>query len=249
MIVADRFKDRVAVVTGGASGIGAGIAGRIAAEGGQVILFDINQDSLDQTAAQINAAGTFQVDIGDEESVRGAFQQVADQYGQVDIMVNCAGIAGPTGVPILDFPAEEFDRVIRVNLRGAYLTTKYAVQHMLPRNYGRILHMASMGGKEGNPGMVGYASSKAGLMGLVKGVGKEYAESGITVNGIAPAVIRTPMNEDTSQTMLDYMIAKIPMKRLGTVDEVAALACWIVSEEASFNTGFIFDLSGGRATY
>lgn len=253
MLFADRFKNRVAVITGGASGIGEGIARRIGAEGGQLMLFDVQQDKLQQTADAMRAENilveTAVVDVGDEAAVQQAFQMVADRFGQLDVMVNCAGIAGPTSVPILDYSAEDFDRVIRVNLRGAYLTTKYAVKHMLPRKYGRILHMASMGGKEGNPGMVGYASSKAGLMGLVKGVGKEYAEMGITVNGIAPAVIRTPMNEDTSPQMLEYMTARIPMKRLGTVDEVAALACWIVSEEATFNTGFIFDLSGGRATY
>lgn len=253
MLVTDRFQNRVAVITGGASGIGEGIARRIGAEGGQLVLFDVQEDSLIRTAAAMQAQGikvqTAVVDIGDEASVQQAFQAVADEHGQLDVMVNCAGIAGPTSVPILDYAADDFDRVIRVNLRGAYLTTKYAIKHMLPRKYGRILHMASMGGKEGNPGMVGYASSKAGLMGLVKGVGKEYAESGITINGLAPAVIRTPMNEDTSPQMLEYMISRIPMKRLGTVEEVAALACWIVSEEATFNTGFIFDLSGGRATY
>lgn len=253
MLFSGRFTDRVAVITGGASGIGEGIARRIGAEGGQVVLFDVQADRLQQAADAMRVENilvdTAVVDVGDEESVRQAFQQVADRHGHLDVMVNCAGIAGPTSVPILDYAAEDFDRVIRVNLRGAYLTTKYAVLHMLPRRYGRILHMASMGGKDGNPGMVGYASSKAGLMGLVKGVGKEYADAGITVNGIAPAVIRTPMNEDTSAQMLEYMIARIPMKRLGTVEEVAALACWIVSEEASFNTGFIFDLSGGRATY
>ncbi|MBZ0301810.1 MAG: SDR family oxidoreductase [Anaerolineae bacterium] len=253
MLVPNRFQNRVAVITGGASGIGEGIARRIGQEGGQVVLFDISADSLQRAAAAMQAqkikVDTAVVDVGDEESVITAFQTVVQRYGQLDIMVNCAGIAGPTSVPILDYPADDFDRVIRVNLRGAYLSTKYAVKHMLPRGYGRILHMASMGGKDGNPGMVGYASSKAGLMGLVKGIGKEYAEAGITVNGLAPAVIRTPMNEDTAPEMLEYMIAKIPMRRLGTVDEVASLACWIVSEEASFNTGFIFDLSGGRATY
>lgn len=253
MLVPDRFKGRVAVITGGASGIGEGIARRIGAEGGQLVLFDISETNLARAAAEMRAANmrvdTQLVDVGDESSVVGAFEQVIQQYGQLDVMVNCAGIAGPTAVPILDYSADDFDRVIRVNLRGAYLTTKYAVKHMLPRGYGRILHMASMGGKEGNPGMVGYASSKAGLMGLIKGVGKEYAESGVTVNGLAPAVIRTPMNEVTAPELLEYMIAKIPMKRLGTVEEVASLAAWIVSEEASFNTGFIFDLSGGRATY
>ena len=120
---------------------------------------------------------------------------------------------------------------------------------MLPRNYGRIVLVASMGGKDGNPGMAGYAASKSGVIGLIKGIGKEYATNGITVNGIAPAVIATPMNMDTAQEMLDYMISRIPMGRLGTVEEMAALVAWIVSPEASFNTGFIFDLSGGRATY
>jgi 3-oxoacyl-[acyl-carrier protein] reductase len=253
MIFPERFTNRVAVITGGASGIGEAIAQRIGMEGGQVILFDVNADNLQRAAEAMAGQGSrvdkCLVDVTSEESVAQGFAWVIEQYGQVDVMVNSAGIAGPTSVPILDYPTDAFDRVIQVNLRGAYLTTRYAIRHMLPRGYGRILHLASMGGKEGNPGMVGYAASKAGLMGLIKGVGKEYAETGITVNGIAPAVIKTPLNAVTSPQMLEYMIAKIPMKRLGTVEEVAALSCWIVSEEASFNTGFIFDLSGGRATY
>jgi 2-dehydro-3-deoxy-L-rhamnonate dehydrogenase (NAD+) len=251
MVFEGRFANRVAVVTGGASGIGEGIARRLAAEDGQVVLMDISENNLARAQAAMPAGRvtTVVADVGDELSVKNGFQQVVNQFGQLDIMVHCAGIAGPTSVNIIDYSAEDFDRVIRVNLRGSFLAVKYAVEHMLPRQYGRILLMASMGGKEGNPGMVGYASSKSGVMGLVKGVGKEYAEAGITVNGLAPAVIRTPMNEDTDPEMLSYMTAKIPMRRLGTVDEVASLACWIVSEEASFNTGFVFDLSGGRATY
>jgi 3-oxoacyl-[acyl-carrier protein] reductase len=181
--------------------------------------------------------------------VRDAMQHVADEFGRLDIMVNCAGIVGPTNTKIVDFSLDDFDKVIAINLRGTFLATKYAIPHMLKNNYGRILLLSSIGGKDGNPGMVGYASSKSGVMGLVKGIGKEYAETGITVNGLAPAVISTPMNEDTAPEMLDYMASKIPAKRLGTVDEAAAIACWIVSEEASFNTGFVFDLSGGRATY
>ena len=249
----NRFQNQVAIVTGGASGIGEAIARRIASEGGYVTLFDMNRQKLVQAADSMRSDGLTvdiaEVDVADEESVRRGKQAVVEKRGHLDIMVNCAGVAGPTNVPILGYSAEDFDHVIQVNLRGSYLTTKYAVEHMLKRDYGRILLIASIGGKEGNPGMVGYAASKSGVMGLVKGVGKEYATTGITVNGLAPAVIRTPMNEDTAPEMIEYMAAKIPMNRLGTVEEVAALACWIVSKEASFNTGFIFDLSGGRATY
>ena len=249
----NRFQNQVAIVTGGASGIGEAIARRIASEGGYVTLFDMNRQKLVQAADSVRSDGLTvdiaEVDVADEESVRRGMQAVVEKRGHLDIMVNCAGVAGPTNVPILGYSAEDFDHVIQVNLRGSYLTTKYAVEHMLKRDYGRILLIASIGGKEGNPGMVGYAASKSGVMGLVKGVGKEYATTGITVNGLAPAVIRTPMNEDTAPEMIEYMAAKIPMNRLGTVEEVAALACWIVSKEASFNTGFIFDLSGGRATY
>jgi 3-oxoacyl-[acyl-carrier protein] reductase len=138
---------------------------------------------------------------------------------------------------------------LKINITGAFLITKHTIPYMQVHNYGRILHIASIGGKDGNPNMVGYAASKSGLIGLVKGVGKEFAESGITVNGLAPAVIATEMNQETAPEVLKYMADKIPMKRLGTVEEAAAISCWIVSREASFNTGFIFDLSGGRAVY
>ena len=250
MIFANRFKDRVAIVTGGASGIGEATAKRIAAEGGQVALFDLNAERLRSVAEQIEGqVMTALVDVSDEAQVRDAMQNVADTFGRLDIMVNCAGIVGPTNTTIIDFDLTDFDKVIAVNLRGTFLTVKYAISHMLKNNYGRVLLLSSIGGKDGNPGMVGYAASKSGVMGLVKGIGKEYAETGITVNGLAPAVISTPMNADTAPEMLDYMASKIPAKRLGTVDEAAAIACWIVSEEASFNTGFVFDLSGGRATY
>jgi 3-oxoacyl-[acyl-carrier protein] reductase len=249
----NRFRGRVAVVTGGASGIGAGIAQRIAAEGGQVVLFDVNIDKMrrvvDDLQSQRLLADSLAVDTGDANAVRDAFQTTVERYGHLDIMVNCAGITGPTDTLIAEFDTDAFDRVIRVNLRGAYLTTKYAVQHMLERNYGRILQIASISGKEGNPGMIGYSTSKGGVIALVKAVGKEYAETGITVNGLAPALIHTPLLDGTAPEAVARLSAKIPMNRLGTVDEVAALACWIVSDEATFNTGAIFDLSGGRATY
>lgn len=251
--MSNRFTQQVAIITGGADGIGKGIAKRIASEGARIVLFDINDALLARTVADFNeqglAATGYTVDISDEPSVMKAIDQVVKTFGRLDIMVNSAGIVGLTSTKITDYSVEEYDRIYRINLRGAFLMTKHAVKAMEPRNYGRILHMASIAGKEGNPFMAGYSSMKAGVIGLVKGVGKEYAETGITINGIAPAVIKTALNEDTAPEQLAYMLAKIPMKRLGTVEEVAALAAWILSEEASFNTGFIFDLSGGRATY
>jgi 3-oxoacyl-[acyl-carrier protein] reductase len=189
------------------------------------------------------------LDVSNEDSVAGAFDQVEDLYGKLDIMINSAGIVGPTSTKITEYQVEEFDRIYQINLRGAFLMTKYAIKIMEINNYGRILLIASIAGKEGNPFMVGYSSMKAGVIGLVKGVGKEFAETGITVNGLAPAVIQTEMNKNTSAEQLAYMTAKIPMKRLGTVEEVAAISSWIVSRELSFSTGFIFDISGGRATY
>ncbi len=238
-----RFAGQVALVTGGASGIGAGIASRLEREGAIVTVGDVNPP------AQPDGPRSVKVDVRDEESVgRGVAAMVA-RHGRLDILVNCAGIAGPTSVNITDYYAEDFDQVLAVNLRGCFLTTKVAIGAMLPRGYGRILHLVSIAGKEGNPGMVGYSASKAGMTGLIKGVGKEFATSGITVNGLAPAVIQTPMIADVTPEMLAYMESKIPMGRLGTIEEVASLACWIVSPEASFNTGCIFDLTGGRATW
>lgn len=248
-----RFADQVAIITGGAEGIGKGIARRIASEGATVVLFDINSALLDRTVADFVGQGYqatgYVVDISDEAAVQKAVDQVEQTYQRLDMMVNSAGIVGPTSTRITDYSVAEYDRIYSINLRGAFLMTKYAIRVMEKANYGRILHMASIAGKEGNPFMAGYSSMKAGVIGLVKGVGKEYAETGITVNGLAPAVIRTALNEHTAPDQLAYMTAKIPMKRLGTVEEVAALAAWVLSKEASFNTGFIFDLSGGRATY
>ena len=246
----NRFENQVAIITGGASGIGEAVARRIAAEGGNITLFDVNAERLAQAAAGIaGQVETALVNVGDEAAVRDAVRAVAARHGRLDVVVNSAGIVGPTSTKILDYPAEDYARVLQVNLFGSFYITKYGIEQMLPNGYGRVLLVASIAGKEGNPGMAGYSSSKAGVIGLVKAIGKEYAETGITVNGLAPAVIRTPMNEDTSPEQLRYMIERTPMKRLGTVDETAAMACWIVSHEASFTTGFVFDLTGGRATY
>ncbi len=238
-----RFAGQVALVTGGASGIGAGIAQRLADEGAGVAIADVN------LPAPPDSESSLLMDVSDEESVNCGLAAVVDRHGRLDILVNCAGIPGPTSVNITDYSTEEFDRVLAVNLRGAFLTTRAAIEAMLPRKYGRVLHLVSIAGKDGNPGMVGYSASKAGMTGLIKGVGKEFATSGITVNGLAPAVIKTPMVAEVTPEMLAYMESRIPMGRLGTIEEVASLACWIVSPEASFNTGCIFDLTGGRATW
>lgn len=248
-----RFEQQVAVISGGAEGLGKGIAYRIASEGGIVILLDINGSKLETTVNEFAANGLqakgYQTDISKEKDVQELFAALVKTYGKIDIMVNAAGVVGATSTSIVNYPVEEFDRVYQINLRGSFLMTKYAVAAMLPANYGRILLIASIAGKDGNPNMAGYTATKAGVIGLVKGVGKEYATTGITVNGIAPAVIRTAMNDQTDPKQLEYMIAKIPMNRLGTIDEMASLCSWIVSKEASFTTGFVFDLSGGRATY
>lgn len=248
-----RFTNQIAIVTGGARGIGKGIAERLAKEGAVVYLFDIRKKELEETLAEfkrqkLDIKGQ-KLDITQAKKIKKAVQKITKKYGRLDIMVNCAGIVGGTGTKIADYTRKNFEKTIAINLTGAFLITKYCIPSMLKNNYGRIIHLTSIGGKDGNPNMVGYAASKAGLFGLIKGVGKEYAETGITVNGIAPAVIATDLNEQTDPKVLQYMINKIPMKRLGTVEEVAALCCWIASEEASFNTGFVFDLSGGRATY
>ena len=248
-----RFDDQVAIITGGASGIGAGIAERLAQEGALVALFDTNQRSLLHQARALKREGlkvdAFIVDVTSDSQVQSAVEEVVDRHKRLDIMVNSAGVVGPTATNILEYSADDFRRVVDVNLTGSFLMTKHAIKPMVEQEYGRILLLASIGGKEGNPGMAGYAASKSGVMGLVKAIGKEYAQTGITVNGLAPAVVSTPMNLDTDPEMLEYMASKIPMNRLCSVDEVAALSCWIVSKEASFNTGFVFDISGGRATF
>ena len=249
----NRFENRVAIVTGGADGLGKGIASKIAFEGGRLALFDINEDLLKQTVIELQESGFsvsgHVVDISSEDMVRQAITEVGSIHGKIDIMVNSAGIVGPTSTKITEYSTEAFDEIYQVNLKGAFLMTKYVLPQMEKNNYGRILLISSISGKEGNPGMVGYSATKSGVIGLVKGVGKEYADMGITVNGIAPAVIKTRMNENTDPEQLTYMTAKIPMGRMGTIEEVADLSAWIVSDECSFSTGFIFDISGGRATY
>lgn len=225
------------------------IAQRLAKEGAEIGLLDISQEALGSVKATFVAEGlgcvTIPCDVSDEASVNSAIAS----FGTVDVLVHAAGIAGPTGKRISEISVEDYDRVYSINQRSSFLVAKAVLPLMEKTGYGRIVMLASMAGKDGNPGMAPYTSTKAAMIGLVKGLGKEYASSGITVNGIAPAVIRTSMNADTSEEQLNYMKAKIPMGRLGETHEVASLATWICSDEASFTTGFIYDLSGGRATY
>lgn len=254
MVDSTRFAGQVAVVTGGADGIGKAIAERLAREGASVALFDRDGGKLAAAVDEMAATG-LRVhgelgDVADEASVQGGLERVASRHGgRLDVLVHCAAIVGPTSTKITEVTVEEFDLVTRVNLRASFLMTKHALRLMAPRGYGRVLLFASIAGKEGNAGMSPYSSTKAGVIGLVKSAGKEFAESGVTVNAIAPAVIRTPMVDGIDPGQVKYMTDKIPMKRCGSLDEVAALGCWIVSPEAGFNTGFTFDLTGGRAVY
>jgi 3-oxoacyl-[acyl-carrier protein] reductase len=248
-----RFENKIAIVTGSAMGIGKAVAHRLGKEGAIVALFDMNAGLLQKTVDEFEGEGiqvkAYVTDISNEVQVIDSILQVEKQWKKIDVMVNAAGIIGPTSTKITDYPAEEYDQIYRVNLKGTFLVAKYTLKVMEKSGIGRVLLIASIAGKEGNPGMVGYSSTKSGVIGLVKGVAKEFATTHITVNGLAPAVIETPMNLGTSQEQMDYMIAKIPMHRLGTVEEVAAMCCFIVSDENSFSTGFIYDISGGRATY
>ena len=241
---AERFSGQVAVVTGGAAGIGLAIAERLRAEGAQVVLWD-----RDATAIAASGFAGAAVDIADEPAVAAATAAVLAEHGRLDALVHCAGIVGPNNRKITEVSAEEFERVVRINLLGTFAVAKHAVAAMIPRGYGRVLLFASIAGKEGNAGMCPYSASKAGVIGLAKSVGKEVAQTGVTVNAIAPGVVRTALVEAMDPAQVRYMTDRIPMARTGTLDEAAALACWIVSPEAGFNTACCFDLSGGRATY
>ncbi|HIG28011.1 MAG TPA: SDR family oxidoreductase [Verrucomicrobiales bacterium] len=249
----ERFKNQVALVTGGAQGIGMTVALRLGREGAHIVLLDRNADALAKAVevfvAQKVPVSTIQGDIANESEIEHAMESVVSQQGRLDVVVHCAAIVGPTNTPLAEVKVEDFDQVYEVNLRGSMIVTKQALKAMLPNKYGRILLLASIAGKEGNAGMSPYSSTKAGVIGLVKSAGKDYAESGVTINALAPAVIRTPMVDECHPDQVKYMTDKIPMKRCGTLDEVAAIACWIVSREAGFNTGATFDLSGGRAVY
>nr|WP_208103519.1 SDR family NAD(P)-dependent oxidoreductase [Rubellimicrobium sp. CFH 75288] len=236
----------VAAVTGGAAGIGLGVARRLAASGARVTLWDRNPEAL--ARAGIEGAQTDRVDVADWDAVRAATDRLRAREGRIDVLVNCAGIAG-LNVPLDAYPLDEWDRVLRVNLYGTFHCCRAVVPVMRAQGSGRIVNFASMAGKDGNPNASAYSAAKAGVIALTKSLGKELARTGITVNVVAPAVIRTEMAEAVSPEQLAYMLEKIPMGRMGEVEEAAALVAWLASPEASFSTGAVFDLSGGRATY
>lgn len=247
-----RFENQTAAITGGGSGIGFAIAEKLAEEGSKIWILDRDAALAENAARSLRDKGYtadfIATDISDESEVKAGFDKIKDDGG-CSIVVNSAGIVGPNGINTTEVDLADFENTCRINLTGSFLITKYSLKVMLPNKYGRILLIASIAGKEGNAGMVAYSASKAGVIGLVKSVGKEYAESGVTINAVAPATIMTSMVEKMEHHQIKYMTDKIPMKRCGTLEEIANLATWILSKEASFNTGFTFDMTGGRAVY
>jgi NAD(P)-dependent dehydrogenase (short-subunit alcohol dehydrogenase family) len=243
------LRNRVAVVTGGAQGIGRAIAERFIASGAKVALWD-RDVVLARTAGREmgSAAEAFEVDVGEPDSVDAAQKATISSLGQVDILVNNAGIAGPTA-KLWEYSIEELRLTMRVNLEGPFNCCRALVPGMISRNYGRIVNIASIAGKEGNPNASAYSASKAALIGLTKSLGKELATYNIAVNAITPAVARTAILGQTTQEHIDYMVAKIPRGRTVEVQEIAALVAWAASADCSFTTGSVFDISGGRATY
>jgi 3-oxoacyl-[acyl-carrier protein] reductase len=246
---ARRFVGRKAVVTGGASGIGLGVSRRLIAEGARVAIWDHNQEAIAAATADLGSGATgFQVDIADPSGVEKAGRETAQALGGIDILVASAGITGPN-TTLAEYPVDAWRKVIDVNLNGLFYCNRTVIPAMLSGGYGRIVNIASIAGKEGNPNASAYSASKAGVIGLTKSLGKELAKNNITVNCVTPAAVHTPIFDQMSQTHIDFMLSKIPMARFGKVDEVTALICWLASEECSFTTGGVFDVSGGRATY
>lgn len=241
------------IVVGAAAGIGASIARLLAARGASVMVADRDMSGAETVAAEIVASGgralPSRVDVTEPSTAADALAQMLAWNVRLHGVVNSAGIQGPLGRPSHEVDLDQFEATLRVNLTGGLVIAREFVPEMLRHSYGRVVHLASIAGKEGNPHMVAYSASKAGLIGMVKAQGKEYAQSGVLVNAIAPAVIRTPFLDSQPTEVVDYMVEKIPMGRLGDPSEVAELACFAVSPSCSFTTGFVFDASGGRATY
>jgi 3-oxoacyl-[acyl-carrier protein] reductase len=242
--MAGRFEGRVAVVTGGVSGIGAGIAQRLRAEGARVSLWDLDGMAL----AKAGAAHSVALDVTDAEAVQRAADETEAALGRIDILIASAGITGPNH-PTWEYPVVAWDRVINVNLNGVFYCNRAVVPVMQRGGYGRIVNIASIAGKEGNPNASAYSASKAGVIALTKSLGKELVSSPVRVNCVTPAAVRTPLFSQMTEQQVEWMLSKIPMGRFGEVEEIASLVLWLASEECSFSTGAVFDISGGRATY
>src|SRR5215470_12151727 len=244
------FAGQVAIVTGAASGLGLAIAKKLAAEGAQVALLDLNESALKNFASEIGTnAIPLAVDLTNETQVGNVINQIGERFGRIDVLVNSAGVTGKTNIKSQDVETSDLRSVFDVNFMASFFTARAVLPWMLKQNYGRILHIASVAGKEGNAGMLAYSASKAAVIGMTKVQGKEYAETGVTVNALSPAVIQTPMVDVMPPEQVKYMTAKIPMGRCGSLDELVAMVEFIVSPSCSFTTGFTFDLTGGRATY
>ncbi|MGN6209264.1 SDR family NAD(P)-dependent oxidoreductase [Asticcacaulis sp.] len=244
----ERFKGRTAIVTGAASGLGKAAAARIVAEGGQVVLWDLNAEALEAAKTETGAAGVVALDVSDLDAVSAASKASKEILGKIDILINSAGITGAT-VPVWEFPVESWLKVMDINLNGLFYCCREVIPFMLEGGYGRIVNVASVAGKEGNPNASAYSASKAGVIGLTKSLGKELATKGVIVNALTPATFESPILEQLPASQVEYMRSKIPMGRLGIVDESAATVCFMASEECSFTTASVFDTSGGRTTY
>jgi len=240
---------RHAVITGGATGLGFAIAQRMLASGGSVTLWDRDGAAAAAACAQLGAQAQWvAVDVGDHASVVAATRQTLEQSSAVDALVNSAGITGPN-TKVWDYPVDAWAQVMQVNLNGLFYCCRELVPHMRERNYGRIVNIASVAGKDGNPNASAYSASKAAVMALTKSLGKELADTGVRVNCVTPAAVKTAIFDQMKPEHIQFMLSKIPMGRFGTPEEVAAMVTWLCTEDCSFSTGAVFDLSGGRSTY
>ncbi len=245
------LQGRKAVVTGGARGIGHGIAKRLLTSGASVCLWDIDGDALASAVQGLSSFGevvSATANVADPTSVDAATQDAVSRLGSIDILINNVGISGPNHT-VWEYPVDAWQQVIDINLLGVFYCCRSVVPVMLSQGYGRIVSMASIAGKEGNPNASAYSASKAGVIGLTKALGKELAEQGVLVNCVAPAAVETDIFKQMTPEHVAYMRSKIPMGRFGKIEEVASLVTWLASEECTFSTGGVFDLSGGRATY
>ena len=240
------LSNRVAVISGGARGIGFACAERCAQSGAKVALWDL--DGAEEAARRVKGAVGCRADVTEERSIAAALAETERRLGPADILVTSAGITGPN-TTVAQYPADAWRKVIEVDLTGVFLCCRAVVPGMQQRNYGRIVNIASIAGKEGNPNAAAYSAAKAGVIALTKSLGKELAQTGVRVNCVTPAAVKTDMFAQMTQQHIDYMLSKIPMGRFGLVEEVAAMIAWLASEDCSFSTGGVFDLSGGRATY